>query len=269
MTKTGSSCLLLAASLLVGGINGCDQSARLERRAPQDISLVKSYFDLLREGHSDQVEQLLHPDLQRSESRASFDELVATIPQEAPRSVKAVLVGTRCSEGTCEDHIILEYRYSSERLLFNVRLLKEADQISILGIYIRVIPESFMKANEFTLANRGFPQYAILTLALLFPALSIYVLILCIRAQIGPRKWTWAAFIVLGISRLGVNWNTGQLNFNLLSIQILSAGASAEQYEPWVIAVSVPLGAICFLINYRSLLFYGNSDKPPQRKMPN
>ena len=266
MTKANSSLLLI--SLLVAFVNGCDQSARLERKAPQDVSLVKSYFDLIRGGHSDQVKELMVPALQNAESGANFEELVATIPQEVPSSVKAIKVDLRCEEGKCEDAIILEYRYSTERLLFNVMLLKEAGELAILGIHITVIPESFMKTNEFRLVDMGPLQYLILTLAILLPAFSLYVLGLCIRARIGPRKWMWAAFILCGITRMGINWKTGQLDFQFLSIQVLSAGAFVLPYGPWVVSVSLPLGAILFLINYRSLLVHAHSDGFHEKKMP-
>ena len=266
MTKANCSFFLIF--LLLALVNGCDQSARLERKAPQDVSLVKSYFDLIRGGHSDQVKDLMVPALQNAESSADFEELVATIPKEVPRSVKAIKVELRCEEGNCEDAIILEYKYSTERVLFNVMLLKEARQVSILGIHITVIPESFMKANEFRLSNMDPFQYLILTLATLLPTFSLYVLVLCIRARIGPRKWLWAGFILCGITRLGMNWKTGQLDFEFLSIQLLSAGANAQPYGPWVIFVSLPLGAILFLINYRSLLFHLHPDGHHGKKMP-
>jgi hypothetical protein len=265
MTKASSG--LVWASLLLASLTACDPSSRLERKAPQDISLVESYFDLIRGGHSDQVEALLDPALQNPESRSSFRELVATIPQEVPRSVKAVLVNPRCEDGKCEDHIILEYRYSTERLLFNTVLLKEAGQVSIIGIHISLIPDSLIKANEFTLAHKGFSQYLILALAILFPAFSLLVLVLCLRARIGPWKWVWAAFILCGVTRLAINWTTGELDFQFLSIQLLSADAFAQPYGPWVISVSLPLGAILFLIIYRNRLFHTHPDGLNDKKM--
>lgn len=264
MTKAFSR---ISTHLLLATTVGCNQSAWLERKAPQDVSLVKSYFDLLRSGHADQVEDLLDPALQSAGYRARFDELVATIPQEAPNTVKAILVDPRCEEGRCEDGIILEYKYGSERLLFNVELMKEGTQLSIIGINLRVIPESFIEANKFTLSNKSFLQYLILALAILLPALSLCSLVLCIRMRIGPRKWVWTAFILLGIFRLGINWTTGHLEFHFWSIHLVSAQTFAQPFEPWVISVSLPLGAILFLINYRSRLFHVHRDGLHQKTM--
>jgi hypothetical protein len=228
----------------------------MERRSPQDVSLVKSYFELLSTGHSEDVEKMLDPTLENTESRSAFQELTATIPRERPRSVKVILVDPHCEEGRCEDGIILEYRYNLERLLFNVVLRKEGGQLSIVGINIRVIPESFMKENEFTLSNKSVAQYSILVLVILIPVFSLWVFGVCVRSRIGKRKLIWAVFILFGIGRLEINWTTGQLGFRLFWIHLLSAGVSAQRFGPWVIAISLPLGAILFLIKYRSQLFH-------------
>lgn len=242
---------LLLGILFLISLTGCDQSARLERKAPVDVVSAKMYFNVLRKGQYDQIEDQLDPALKSAGFRSAFDELVATIPAENPSSVKTVWVNRECEEEICSIGIVQEYRYGSEILLFNVVLRKEGSQSSIVGMHIRVIPDSFMKANEFRLSHKGFPQYAILSMAILFPLFSLYVLVLCIRSQIGPRKWAWAIFILVGVSRLGVNWTTGKIDFQFLSFQVLSAAAYAEPYSPWMISVSIPLGAILFLI-YRN-----------------
>ena len=244
--------LSLLALVFLIPLSGCDQSAKIERRSPDDVSSVKTDFEMLRQGENDRVESAFDPAAKDTGFRSDFEEMVATIPAENPLGVKTVWVAVQCEEAICYDRVIMEYRYSTQLLLFNVLLKKEGGQSLIEGMHIRVIPESFLKANEFTLSKKGLSQYAILTLAILLPAVSLYALILCIRSRIGPQKWIWAAFILFGVLRLGVNWTTGQLDFEVMVIQFLSVGAFAEPYEPWVISVSLPLGAILFLI-YRKV----------------
>jgi hypothetical protein len=64
----------------------------------------------------------------------------------------------------------------------------------------------------------------------------------------GKKKWLWLIFIVVGIGKLFVNWTTGQVFFTPLAIQLPPAGANAQLYGPWLVYVSIPLGAIIFLI---------------------
>lgn len=233
--------------LLLSSIWGCNRSARLERNNAEDISLAKNYFDLLRKGDYDEVENAFDPSLKGPDFRAGFDQLVATIPPEDPFSVSPNLVKRNCDAWVCDTGIILDYKYRDERLLFNVVLRKSERQSTIIGMNIRIIPGSYIAANEFRLSNKGFFQYAMLILAVLFPALSVYALALCIRSRIGLRKWLWTPFIIVGVAKLGVNWTTGRIDFHVLSVQVLSSSAFREPYGPWIISVSLPLGAILFL----------------------
>jgi hypothetical protein len=244
--------LSLLALVLVMPSSGCGRGTKIERRSPDDASSVKTYFEMLRQGEYDRVESAFDPAAKDTGFRSDFEEMVATIPAENPLGVKTVSDAVQCEEVICYERVIVEYRYSTELLLFNVLLEKEGGQSLIEGMHIRVIPDSFLEANKFTLSQKGLSQYAILTLAILFPAVSVYALILCIRSRIGPQKWIWAAFILFGVMRLGVNWTTGQLGFEVMVVQVLSAAAFAEPYQPWLISVSFPLGAILFLI-YRKV----------------
>jgi len=248
--QNGDFCLLALVFFIP--FSGCDRSTQIERRSPGDVSSVKTYFEMLRQGEYDRVELAFDPAAKDTGFRSGFEQMIATIPAENPVGVKTVRVDAQCEEALCYNRVIVEYRYSKQLILFSVLLKKEGSQSLIEGMHIRVIPDSFLKANEFALSKKGISQYAILTLAILFPAASLYTLIVCVRSRIGPEKWIWVAFILFGILRLRVNWTTGQLDFQMMVIQVLSAGAIAEPYQPWMISVSLPLGAILFLI-YRKI----------------
>jgi hypothetical protein len=265
MRKSGS-CIIFSL-LLLAMISGCDQSARMERRNPEDVALVKSYFELLRGGHADQVEDLVDPSVRDSLPSSTFDAVVATIPQETPSSVKVVAVESRCNEGSCQEAIVLEYRYSADRLVFNLALLKENGHMSIMGMHLTHIPDSFMEENRFTLLNKGPSQYFILSLGIVITLFSLYVLALCISARIGPRKWVWAAFILVGFTKLAVNWTTGELRFDFPAIVLLWVDAIPVEYGPWTLSISLPLGAILFLVLYRKSLFSARTINPQRRSI--
>lgn len=92
-----------------------------------------------------------------------------------------------------------------------------------------------------------------LFLAILVPLFTLYALILCIRTKIEKKKWLWVIFVLAGIASFSVDWTTGQWRIVPLSFQLLGAGASAPPYGPWVISVSLPLGAIIFLLKRKRL----------------
>jgi hypothetical protein len=55
------------------------------------------------------------------------------------------------------------------------------------------------------------------------------------------------------VGKFSVNWTTGQWAVSLTSVQLFCASAFAPLYGPWTIAVSLPLGALVFLLLRRRL----------------
>jgi hypothetical protein len=104
------------------------------------------------------------------------------------------------------------------------------------------------------LAGKNLLQYVTLSFAILIPIFTLYVLVLCIRTKMEKRKWLWIIFIIIGIGKFTVNWTTAQWQFAPLSFQFFGASAFAPMYSAWLISISLPLGAIVFLIRRRKLV---------------
>src|ERR1019366_297198 len=126
---------------------------------------------------------------------------------------------------------------------------------TVTGIKVQVSSESVESINAFTLANRGLSQYAALLLALLLSAISVYAIVLCILAKIGRQRWIWLLLILINIGHASVNWTTGQWSFTPLSIHYgippTPANMSCSAYGPWMVDLSLPLGALVFLAYLR------------------
>lgn len=250
------SFLLVVATCLLQ-LMACDES---KRTTAIDISATEKYFELLRTGHADEVERAFDPVIANDPRfRPQFEATVATIPIQNPTKVSLVWTASKCDGGVCDEGIVLEYRYPEERLLFDVVLHKQNSEISIMGIHIRVFPESTLKTYEFRF-DKGPRQSAVFTLAIVLPLFIIYVLILDIRARIGRRKWIWLPFILFGVGRLTVNWTTGIFDFTLFSIQAFAVRVTPGRYSPWLLSIYFPLGAILFLI-YRLLVLRRQGQK--------
>jgi asparagine N-glycosylation enzyme membrane subunit Stt3 len=67
------------------------------------------------------------------------------------------------------------------------------------------------------------------------------------------RKWLWILFILFGFGKLSINWTTGQWGVMVLAAQLFSASAAAAYFGPWIVSVSLPVGAVLFLIKRRRL----------------
>jgi hypothetical protein len=242
------------ALFLLIAVAGCNQSHLSDKLDPEGITFAKTYFDLLRHGQYEQIEEVLDPSINGLGIREKLAGMAALVPTEDPVSVKTIGQNVSCRQKTCDDNVTLEYEFPSRWLLVNVLIRKEGADSSLISFHLQPISESLEKTNKFTFKGKGFSQYVIFSLAVFFPCLTLYALVLCIRTKMRGRKWPWILFILLGVGRIWVLWTTGQCDFNLLFIQLLSAGAFAQAYRPWVVSVSLPLGAIVFLLFRYSLI---------------
>jgi hypothetical protein len=56
------------------------------------------------------------------------------------------------------------------------------------------------------------------------------------------------------VGKLSFNWSTGEWEGRLLHIQLLGASVfKMGLYSPWIFGVSLPLGAVLFLVNRKDL----------------
>jgi hypothetical protein len=141
----------------------------------------------------------------------------------------------------------LEYQFADEWLLANVVTKKTGDATTITGFFVKPIPRSLENENNFTLSGKSASQYAALFLAIFAPLFCLYAFVICIRTKIEKRKWLWLVLTLVGAGALNLNWTTGQGSFTLFSLYLLSAAVNAAPYGPWILHISLPLGAMLFL----------------------
>src|SRR5262249_3844824 len=113
---------------------------------------------------------------------------------------------------------------------------------------------SLAAENDFTLSGKGSLHYAVLALAVAVPLFIVYALVLCIRTKFERRKWLWGIFVLVGLVQFPLNWSTGETEVTPVSFQVLGAGVmKAGPAAPWMLTVSMPVGAIVFLLRRRRL----------------
>jgi hypothetical protein len=236
---------------------GCNRSAQVEAMAaPADVALAQGYIDLLRERRFEQIEKDLSPELRSVDIRSKLARMAEAVPAQPPlsRSVVGYQVMRQVAKGaeSTSTNVTFEYRYAANYVLANVATLRKAGTVAVTGISAYPRPDSLEHQNAFTFAGKGPLHYAVLTLALLEPAFILYALATCIRTRMARRKWLWILFIVAGFFRFSLNWTTGAWSIEPLGFQLLGAGVVAMGVGPWVLSVSVPVGAIAFLIRRRT-----------------
>ena len=242
-------CGLLSLAFCLAFV-GCDRAALMKKLTPaEDESFARRHVDLLRQQRFDQIERALDSGVADSNTRDTLAAMAGMFPDGEPKSIKVVDV--RFFSNSMRS-LTLEYEFPEKWLLVNMSITRRDGTPKIAGFNVTPIADSLESVNRFSLIGKSPMQYAVLSLAVIGPIFCLYVLYLCIRSNWGKLKWLWAIFILFGFGRLAVNWTTGELTFTPLAFHIPCASATAvPAYGPWVIAVSLPLGAILFLIKRR------------------
>lgn len=227
---------------------GCDEAAMLKRHAPlQDEPVARKYLDLLMAGKVDELQKDLDSTVVDLDPHAQLQQLADDLPAEVSSSVKIVGAHARESGGVSKRDFTYECKFQGVWYVVGVDLQKKDNRWTILGVHGQRLADSLENLNRFTFVDKGLNQYVTLILALGSLLLSLYALRVCIRTKVGPTRWMWASFVLVGVGELSVNWTTGQILFQPFAIHVPCASADAAPYGPWIIGLSLPLGALIFL----------------------
>lgn len=243
------------ALLLLGVLAGCDQAAVMKKiTAPEDEAIAKRYVELLRQNKFDRLEHDFDPGINGPNARATLSTMAAMLPADEPLSIKVVGYGTSFFADSRRTSVTLEYEFPHTWLLATIVTQKKGEAATLAGFHLTPISDSLENINRFTLVGKSASQYTVLLLAITAPLCSLIALIVCIKAKIGRKKWLWLALTLVGVGKLSVDWTSGQVFLTPLAFQLPPGGAAAALYGPWQVYVSLPLGAIIFLIVRKRLV---------------
>jgi hypothetical protein len=248
--------LLQCGALIFLGLLGaaCSQEELIQKIAPpaqQDIA--RAYIEKLRSHDFADIEKAADPSIAKDLKPDLLEKMASFIPVGAPTSVKLVGANQFISkEAGTMLNLTYEYQFGEKFLLINVARKTKDGADTIVGFRVQPLSASLEAQNRFSLKNKGALQYSVLTAAIATTIFTLVALVVCIRTKI-RRKWLWILFILFGFGKVMVNWATGQWGFSLLTLQLLSASATADYSGPWIIGVSLPVGAAIFLSRRKDL----------------
>jgi hypothetical protein len=255
LTSLGLFRFRLVVGLCVVFLAGCNRDALIHKYAPPQTQVeAEGYFNQLRNHQMDQLEGELDTSLGSPEEiRETLARMVEVFPQGAPMSVK--LVGyNRVELADVEtNRISLEYEFPQKWLIADVTTQKRGEFTTVTEFHVSQVQAPLEVVNGFTLRGKGVAHYAMLLLWVLAIAVQLFAFYECIRTEMKELKWFWLIFIAFGVGRVTMNWATSETSFQLLNVQIPASMAWAAFYGPWILSVSLPVGAIVFLAKRRSL----------------
>ena len=240
---------LAALSLLTA----CSYDEMIEKYEPKQESLfAKQILVDLKAKNIAEVKKHLSKDIPADNIDAQLNTVAEIFPAKEPVEIKTIGVSTNnnVSSGIWSADLTYQYRYDPGWLLATVSLERKGEgDLVVSGVHVKRMERSLEEINAFTLQGKSVIHYIYLVLAIVIPLLVLYSLVLCFKTPMVKRKWLWVIFILLGFVTFKINWTTGATYFVPVSFQLFGASVfSASPYAPWVLGISIPVGAIVFLL---------------------
>jgi hypothetical protein len=233
---------LLGFCLVVLALAACD----LEKFAPkEELDFAKHYIGLFQARDFDAIEAGLDPKLKTGALLTSLQSLADYFPAEAPTKVELIHFDFISSaSGTTES---FQFLYHFPKQPLQVAISFEKHDQSRLVSDIQVAPAT--PGSDFSLSNLTPIKIVFLVLAMAIPLFILVMLGLCISTPMLKGKWLWAIFILIGLIGITLDWTSSEITIQPLSVLLF--GAAMDSGERASLSISLPLGAILFLIYRR------------------
>jgi hypothetical protein len=247
--------LVISLLCLIAVLVGCDQQAMFERFLPKaEEAMAKQVLAQLAAKDYAALEKQLDASIRTPTIRSDLERLAALLPRETPKSERTVGWQAHTVDGLTTYSFTFEYQYASTWLLTNVVLQRRNGAATIIGLHANPVSQSLADLNRFTFEGKGLIHYVVFTLVVAVPLFVLYALVLCFRTPMLRRKWLWLLFVALGLGQFSFNWTDGSYGIGLLNFALLGGGFfRAGPYAPIILSVSIPIGAIVFMMKRRAL----------------
>jgi hypothetical protein len=238
--------LCALSALLLGA---CSQEELVNKLASEeDKKIVAECLEQLRRGDIATLEARVDPSLRAANLHDTLVAISEALPDDPPDTVKLVGVQTNSNREGHTANLTYQYGYGSRSLMVNCAYKKSDGAVTLMGISVEPLEKSLEEQHKFDLSDKPASSYAILIAACLAVIASVVALIFCVMEKGLRRKWAWVLFIIFGFFDWTLNWDTGEITFSLMTVQLFSAGAVAQGYGPWIISVALPVGAVTYLV---------------------
>jgi hypothetical protein len=225
---------------------GCNVAAR---DAAVDAEVVK-VFDQVRAGDPALMARLT-PEMAKTATPELWAKIRAYVPAGKVVGRKALGTATFSSPSGRAVNATDEYDFGDRTALVQTQLELPAGsaQWRISGFHVQTATAKELEANRFLAAGKPPLQYLGLLAAICSPMLMIAALVKVIRTKGLRRKWLWGILAFVGLTSFQMNWTTGQVNFNPLTVQLIGFGVvkALSAFAPWIITMTVPIGALLIL----------------------
>jgi hypothetical protein len=223
----------------------------------EDSAFADRYFDWLSGTDFDKAGEMIEPKmrLQMVSLKDGFQKAFSAVKPFEKKMIGCFVNYFKSSDVSTRS-VNLSYEWSSTDKWYtgNLAWRESGNSKEVYGLHIDPLRAPLEKLHAFTFKNKGVLHWSFLIVSVLNPLLILWALVVCIKTKPLKRKWLWILFIIVGFIQTNLNWTTGAIKINPLSFTIFGSGFShPTEYSPWIFMISVPIGAIVFLLQRRKL----------------
>lgn len=240
--------------LLTFVLSACSSEQVLESLiAKEELASARKHLTQLQSGQHQALIAALDPSIASQDILPDLVKMTTLLAADKVIASEIVSAQSHHLNAYAETFLSFELEYPQAWFLVHIALRNKAGVLTISGL--RVEPEngSLASRHRFNLSGKPVWAYLYLALACLIPLFVGYALIVCLRMDMNRKKWPWVIFILTGFAKLSLNWNSGEMMLQLLAIQLFSASAISANFGPLIIAISLPLGALVFMLKRKQL----------------
>lgn len=233
-------------------------SALVEKSAdPDEYALARQIFTKLAAQDYSFIKDRADAVMDDPQLTPKLAEVAKLFPPGDPKSVRLLGAYTNVTHAESStssfDALKMEYEYDDRWLVADVTFTRTGTSApKIAGLHATPHLHSLQEITKFRLGGQDATHMALLVVALGDLAFSALALALCIRTPVPRRKAGWIVATLVGFFGFHFNWTTGGFFFSPFWVHIPVAGFSQMMYEPMIVSLTVPVGAIAFLIRRRS-----------------
>ena len=252
LSKLLIGCLLFAGPLAVTCIFWATKASENNASVSPGDAISREVIDHLRGGRIQDALNLFDPAKLPGNAETLFQQARVILDVGEPASVHLVNRSwfNSFTEDRVNDNLVYHVQGQTRAALVAASAQTKGKRILLTGLNWEPAPLDLRDRSPFTLSGKSWLHYAFLLMVVAVPIFIVCTVVACLRSKI-RWKWLWVPFIIVGIGQVGVVWLDGPAGsarfvFRLSSLLLGVSVIKSPLYDPWVISVSLPLGAILF-----------------------
>ena len=226
----------------------CSVEEMLDDFAPDDqVAFSQQHLALYSAGDTDAIIEQLSGKVRGPGIEDTIAQVVEYVPAGEHIGVELIGYFRRSGPDTDVATLSFQYEFPDTWLTASVQLDVSELPYRVLAVNVNKLPTSLQELHAFRLFGNGIQGVIVVFFCVAIPIFCLVSFVFCLRTPIPKRKWLWAIFTLCGLGSVTMNWTTGEIGQQLLSLQLLGSGIQrGGLYGPWLLSFAMPFGAIAF-----------------------